>query len=237
MARSTETPSRAARRSLEMLARAMRGAIGNLRAAAETLELYPGATPERRARLFAVLAEESNRLAGQIETLERLAAGEPGDALPPEPSTLSRLLAGLATAAHAAGLATETDEVDPPEASDTPIAADLEPLIEAASGLLAEIRSDLAVASCRLSARATEGQILVDISWRPPAEGTERLLDWHSEALEIGGHQDGFARRNGLRGAARELEGEAWFNLDRDGGAARVRILLPGAAAPVRTPE
>lgn len=171
MARSTETPSRAARRSLEMLARAMRGAIGNLRAAAETLELYPGATPERRARLFAVLAEESNRLAGQIETLERLAAGEPGDALPPEPSTLSRLLAGLATAAHAAGLATETDEVDPPEASDTPIAADLEPLIEAASGLLAEIRSDLAVASCRLSARATEGQILVDISWRPPRRG------------------------------------------------------------------
>jgi len=237
MAPSTESPARSARRSLEMLARAMRGAIGNLRAAAETLELYPGATPERRARLFAVLAEESGRLADQIEALERLAAGDPNDARRRDPSTLGRLLDGLATAAHAAGLESETDTIEPPDAADARIAADLEPLIEAAGGLLAEIRGDLAVSSCRLSARAAEGHVLVDISWRPPAEEIQRLLDWRSEALELGGNQDGGPPRSGLRGAARELDGEAWFNLDRDGGAARVRILLPAAERNADSPE
>jgi DNA polymerase-3 subunit epsilon len=215
----------------------MRGAIGNLRAAAETLELHPGAAPDRRARLFAVLAEESDRLGAQIERLERIAAGETGGGGGSAPATLGRLLEALAAAAHAAGLASETEPVDPPAAGDTRISADIEPLVAAAGGLLAELRRDLAVSSCRLSARAAEGQVLVDISWRPPAEEIQRLVDWRSEALELGGLRDGGTSRSGLRGAARELDGEAWFNLDRDGGAARVRILLPGPGTAAGTAE
>lgn len=212
----------------------MRGAIGNLRAAAETLELYPGVTSERRARLFAVLAEESERLARQIESIEELAAaersGDPGEER--DPGTLGRLLERLAATARAAGLECEIDPVLPPEDGAIRLAADLEPLVAATAGLLAELRGDLAVSRCRLNARAVESFVLLDISWRPPTEEVERLLAWRSEALETAVPADGSAPRSGLRGAARELDGEAWFNLDRDGGAARVRILLP-AAEPV----
>lgn len=212
----------------------MRGAIGNLRAAAETLELYPGVSAERRARLFAVLAEESARLARQIESIEELAAversGDPGRER--DSGTLDRLLARLAATARAAGLECEIEPVAPPEGGAIHVAADLEHLITATAGLLAELRGDLAVSRCRLSARAVESYVLLDISWRPPAEEVERLLAWRSEALEIVAPADGSAPRSSLRGAARELDGEAWFNLDRDGGAARVRILLP-ATEPV----
>ena len=39
----------------------------------------------------------------------------------------------------------------------------------------------------------------------------------------------------GLRRVARDRDGEAWFNVDRDGAAAHVRILLPLALAPAES--
>lgn len=224
------------RRSLERLARSMRGSIGNLRAASEALELYPGAAPEHRARLLAVLATESERLAGQVETLERLVTQRSDAPASRTETTLDALLETLARAARGAGLECELQEVMPPFVGRTALSWDLTPLVTATAALFAELRRDLAVGRCSLRARAAERFLLIDIAWSDPEADIQRLYSWHSEALEPVTGADGGATRGGLRGAARDLDGEAWFNLDRDGEAARVRILLPlGDNIPIDT--
>ncbi|MEO1086164.1 MAG: hypothetical protein AAFY88_18145, partial [Acidobacteriota bacterium] len=42
--------------------RGLRGPLASLRAAAETLDAFPGMAPERRATLMAVVLEEASRL-------------------------------------------------------------------------------------------------------------------------------------------------------------------------------
>jgi hypothetical protein len=79
------------------------------------------------------------------------------------------------------------------------------------------------VGGCRLSHELADHHLLLDVRWEPAPADLDRLLAWQAEAL--GTSTEGEAGR--LRGVARAHEGEAWFTLDRDGGAAHLRLLLP----------
>lgn len=208
----------------------MRGSIGSLRAAAETLEKFPAMDAARRARLLAVISEEAARLGDLVEGVERHRGGA---ARPSAGSaTTFRELAGaLERAAAQLGLAVETADAAPPALAGAGLGVPLAPALAALTALLAELRREMAVARCRLGARATGRHLLLDLAWRPEPADLPRLLAWQAEALDAAPGGDGTAEPPSLRRLARDHDGEVWFNLDRDGAGAHVRLLLPIAAA------
>jgi DNA polymerase-3 subunit epsilon len=231
----TEAPAAAQRHELEDVARTMRGSLGSLRAAAETLERYPGMDAPRRARLLAAVSEESRRLSELVERLEKLAAR----ARPPAPATaeltLGELLAALERSGRQLGMTIETAQATSPEVPPaTVFALPADTLSAAFVAFLGALRRDLAVAACRLAARPAGRLVLLDLDWTPDPGELPPLLDWQSWALDAGA-PDARPPVPGLRSLAREHEGEVWFNLDRDGGRAHVRVLLPLAAEPAAT--
>jgi hypothetical protein len=205
------------------LSRAFRGSLASLRAAAETLELFPAMAEDQRRRLRAVVAGEATRLGELIDHLEDL--GETAFAPAAEGSRRRVSAAELAThlAAHAfarLGLEIEREEGEP-----ATLEVDVGQLVEAGVGLLAALRRDFGVASLRLNQRVLENHAVLDLIWPADAEARERLPLWQSEALE---RPDGLAP--GLRPAVRRHGGEAWLNVDRERDRAYVRFLLPLAA-------
>ena len=220
-------------RALAEVARTMRGSIGSLRAAAETLEKCPGVEGAPRARLLEVVAQESERLSELVRRVEQIAqvsavsaAADPAGAN----LTVGELAAGLARAAEALGF-----ELAPGGEVDAALAAaglglPGAPALAAVSALLAELRREMAVTRLRVGVERVDRHLLLDLGWNPDPADLVRLLDWQGAALDP---PPGPGSRRGLRPLARDHDGEAWFILERDGSAAHVKVLLPLAAAPV----
>jgi DNA polymerase-3 subunit epsilon len=227
-----ETPARAGR-ALEELARTMRGAVGSLRAAAETLENFPDLEGAPRQRLLAIVAQESERLGDLICRIEKVAqtltagaSARNGGAL-----TVADLVERLSRRAAELGFELAAEAPLEPALARTNVALPGEEAIGAAADFLAGLRREMAVSRLQVTARSADRQLLVDLRWNPEPADLARLLDWQSEALDappaapLGGAPLGAHR--GLRPLARDHDGEAWFNLDRDGAVAHVKLLLP----------
>lgn len=210
---------------LEEITRAMRGAIGSLRAAAETLERYPALADEPRSRLLAVVTEESARLAELVYRAEQLTRkANEGWSSASAAFGADEALARIAAAGAELGCEVEIRHDTEREGEvDLVVAGD--ELVTAAARFLKALRREMAVTLLQLRARRVDRHLLFDIGWQPEAADLDRLLDWQADAL------DDVPEGRGLRPLAREHDGEAWFNLDRDGGAAHVKVLLPLAAA------
>lgn len=231
-----EAEARLLGRELEELARAMRGSLGGLRAAAETLEEVPDLAGEPRARLLAVVAQESARLGELVRRLERAARASTaaGAAAPHGALTVGELMTDAAAAAVALGYEVEVRDDPSPVAPETALEVPGPTTIAAFGGFLATLRREMAVSRLQLRARLADRHVLFDLGWSPDPGDLPRLLDWQGEALDAPGGSE-HAAAPGLRPLAREHDGEAWFNLDRDGSAAHVKVLLP-VAAEVGTP-
>lgn len=227
-----EAQALAASRALEELARAMRGSIGSLRAAAETLEKFPGVAGAPRARLLEVLAQESERLGELVRDLERIAqvsaSAAAGDA-ERAATTVAELIAGLAQAAEELGFELAAEPAADPVLADARLALPGGEALDAATAFLAELRREMAVSRVRLAVRRVDRHLLLDLGWSPDPADLPRLLDWQGAALDSPPSAAANESR-GLRPLARDHDGEAWFILDRDGSAAHVRALLPLAA-------
>ncbi len=229
--------------ALESLARAMRGSVGSLRAAAETLEAFPAMGEVRRRRLLTVVAEEAERLGRLAEQLEQLASGSGprgSGAGESESVRVDELVAAVGGTARELGIEVEVAEpaAGLREANEpsVPVEVTLKPLLVAVSAFLGELRRELAVHRIRLRTEAVGDHLLLDVAWAPEPGDLGRLVDWQAGMLDevlAGGGDPGAPAivYPGLRRVAREHRGEAWFNLDRDGGAAHLRVLLPLAMA------
>lgn len=214
-------------RALEEVARTMRGALGSLRAAAETLEKYPAVEGAPRARLLGVIADEAERLSGLVRSVEQIAHAAGGATAAAETAgatTVGELAARLARAAEALGF-----ELAPGREADPALAAagldlPVEEALAAAAAFLAELRREMAVTRLRLGVERADRHLLLDLGWSPDPADLDRLLEWQGRALDP---PPGDAPHAGLRPLARDHDGEAWFILDRDGAAAHVKVLLP----------
>lgn len=220
-------------RALDEVARTMRGAIGSLRAAAETLEKYPAVEGAPRARLLGVIAEEAERLSGLVRSVEQIAQASgvgTGGAGTGGAATVGEVADRLARAAEALGFELVPGRAAGPELAAASLALPGEEAIAAAAAYLAELRREMAVTRLCLGVERTDRHLLLDLGWNPDAADLDRLLEWQGRALDP---PPGEAPQPGLRPLARDHDGEAWFILDRDGGAAHVKVLLPLAASGV----
>jgi len=200
---------------LRRLTRSLRGSVGSLRAAAEALASSPGPDEARRGRLLRVLVDESERLSDELEDLERLADSAPAAGVAAAPA--SDLIGRMVAAAISSGLRCEPagsiPEVEVPAAA---LGLDA-----AARGYLEALRREIAVGACSVSTRLVDRHLLLDLAWAPEPAEVGHLVAWQGGAL------DGAGSAPGLREALRDLDGEAWFNLDRDERHAHLRLLVP----------
>ncbi len=221
---------------LEELARTMRGAIASLRAAAETLESFPGIEGAPRSRLIGVVAEESERLGGLVHRLEAIAraAVAAGAGGAPATATAAELAAALARRARELGFEGVEAPALGPELAAARLALSGEAVVAAAAALLAALRREMAVTRLRLGLRLVDRHLLLDLGWSPDPADLPRLLDWPGTALDTPAADAHGGAGPGLRPLVRDHDGEAWFIVDRDGSAAHVKVLLPlaGTAAP-----
>ena len=203
-------------KSLEEITRALRGSLASLRAAAETLELFPQMAEEQQRRLRAVVSGETRRLSRLVDRLEKL--NEPENEPTRKKTTAAELAAEIAARAFAQlGFEVEREDGEPAR-----LEVDTEALVPAAVGLLETLRRDFAIGRILLRQKAIEHHAVFDLVWQADPASLEALRDWQSEALESKA-----AGGAGLRPTVRSHGGEAWFNLDRQGGEAYLRFLLP----------
>lgn len=216
---------------LEDLAQALRGSLASLRAAAETLELFPGMEQDQNRRLHGVVADEVRRLGLLIDRLERLGEAATREAAaheaPDRHTSAEEIVGALATSAAVhLGFAVELDDGKDGGEGDVGDERRLEvsrdAVVAALADLLEALRRELGVAAVRLRRRTVERHAVIDVLWQADAESLEKLRGWQSEALEK--RIDGGP---GLRPLMHRHGGEAWFNVERAASRAYLRLLLP----------
>jgi DNA polymerase-3 subunit epsilon len=220
-----------ASRAIDEVARSMRGALGSLRAAAETLEKYPGLEAAPRARLMGVVAEEAARLGELIRRLEAVGqttVASEGDGGAEPPTTVAELTEGIEREAETVGIAVSSTRVTDAALGATPLDLRGSQAIAVTAAFLARLRREMAVTRARLAVDRVDRHLLLDLEWSPEPDDLARLLDWQAEALDA----PAAASQPGLRQLARDHDGEAWFVVDREGSSAHVKLMLPLAARP-----
>jgi hypothetical protein len=205
--------------------REMRSSLASLRAAAETLDGFPQVEPNLRASLLRVVLEESERLGERMHRLESTWRSEhaPAATRVRLADVLEDLRAGLAALGLRCAL-----EAPAAELVDAELTLPVGVLRREVEAFFAALRRGSRVGACSLRARREDHHVRLDLGWSPEPDDLGWLLSWQGEALGAGppGMPAG-----GLRAVARALDGAAWLTLDRDGGSACVRLLLPRAAA------
>jgi DNA polymerase-3 subunit epsilon len=206
----------------------MRAALGNLRAAAETLEAYPEMEIVRRTRLFHVLVEEVERLSSSVSELEstaREARPDPGESV-----SVDQLVVELEAMIAEPGLRLEVTPADPMRLG-TMVAVPARALGELLSRLTRALSSEFGVDSCRLTVGFIEQHLRLDLAWAVPETGPAAFSSWVLDAL-AGSPRAGLGAF-GLREFVHDHRGEVWFAIDRDGSHGHLRFLLPMVASPV----
>jgi hypothetical protein len=200
--------------AIEELAGDLRGGLASLRVAAETLGFYPQMPATQRERLLGVVDAESRRILLLIERMAAAARVHPKPGAQ-TPIAASRLVEAMAREAATRGLRV-TQDIE----SDAELEVDAATLVASCGQILGLLQRDFAVAAVELRLRLGAGHAQLDLRWRPEAADLAALPAWQGEALDYA------AQAPSLRTVVRAGDGEVWFNLEREGLAAHLRLLL-----------
>jgi signal transduction histidine kinase len=199
---------------VDRLAGDLRGGLASLRVAAETLGFYPQMPAAQRDRLLGVVDAESRRIELLVERLA--AAARPHHkAGMRAPIAARSLIEAIAHDAAARGLS-----VTPQIEGEAELEVDAATLVASCAQVLALLQRDFAISAVELRFRTIASHAQLDLRWRPEATDLPALPAWQSEAL------DHAVQAPSLRSAVRDQGGEVWFNLEREGLAAHLRLLL-----------
>ncbi|WP_369959946.1 exonuclease domain-containing protein [Pseudomonas benzenivorans] len=198
-----------------------RGALANIRAAAETLQQYPEMDAERRQRFGAVILDEAQRLSRQLEqSLARHA-----DILRPQ-WPLEDMLAGDLLLALQRNFAAVLD-VTAHYAGNAPplwLCLDSYSLVQAMTQLMGALASACAVREVELELAEEDGFARLGLCWQGAPLEPELLHEWEERPFSLGGDDPGAAT---LREVLERHGGELWCRSDRATGASRLCLQLP----------
>jgi DNA polymerase-3 subunit epsilon len=227
-------------RLLHALTEGSRGAIGNLRAAAELLD-DAGIDAALRERFLGVIRDESAALAARLNEASERSSAALRTRWPLEDMLGTDLLAAAAQRLHA-----ELGCRITPDAADPGLWLKVESysLIQALLHLAAHLQGDFGVQRLQLRLDAVDGRAQLDLLWagqamsrpgRPKGEyrsaqhegatvSTETVVAWETEPLQGAG---GSASTLTLREVVARHGGAFWFERDRARQQACFRFLLP----------
>ncbi len=211
--------------ALQALTDGNRAALGNIRAAVETLIDSPEMEADYRTRFMGVIADEAAAMSARLDaTMGRFA-----DSL----KTRWPLEDVLAVDILAAAARRIEDKLKLPikhEDQDASLwmRVDSFSLIQAITFLAARLQDHYEIRELRLRL-ATEGSmVFVDLIWSGTTVSSETLYTWELEPMNVGSETSPLT----LRDVVDRHGGEIWYQREKAAHRAFFRIVLPAAAMP-----
>ncbi|HXH03924.1 MAG TPA: exonuclease domain-containing protein [Candidatus Competibacteraceae bacterium] len=220
--RTVETRSRRDQ-LLQSLTEGTRAALGNVRAAVESLIDYPDMEPAQRERFLGVIEEEVRKLGARLDETETRYADALKTRWPLEEMLGVDLIAAAQRRIEASvGSLTRTEELD----ATLWLKVDSFSLIQGLVHLAGRLKSEFGIREvCFRLARA--GRLAhLDMAWSGTPIAVECLRTWEREPMDWGGE----ASLLTLRDVIERHDGELWYQLDKAAQRAYFRLLIPVAA-------
>ncbi|MFH2088014.1 MAG: exonuclease domain-containing protein [Pseudomonadota bacterium] len=216
--------------ALHSLTDGSRAALGNIRAAVETLLDSPEMEADYRERFTRVIADEAAAMSVRLEaTTSRFA-----DSL----KTRWPLEDVLAIDIVAAAAQRIEDRLKLPikhEEQDASLwmQVDSFALIQAITFLAARLQDHYAIRELRLRLSAEGRMVFVDLIWSGTPVSSETLYTWELEPMHVGDESSPLT----LRDVINRHGGEIWYQRDKAAHNAFFRIVLPAATVPELQPN
>ena len=211
--------------ALQSLTDGNRAALGNIRAAVETLIGSPEMDADYRERFTRVIADEAAAMSSKLEaTMSRFA-----DSL----KTRWPLEDVLAIDILAAAARRIKDRLNLPIKDEDQDASlwmrvDGFSLIQAITFLASRLQDHYQIRELRLRLAAEGSMVFVDLIWSGTPVSSETLYTWELEPMNIGADSSPLT----LRDVIDRHGGEIWYQRDKAAHRAFFRIVLPAATTP-----
>jgi DNA polymerase-3 subunit epsilon len=213
--------------ALQSLTDGNRAALGNIRAAVETLLDSPEMEAEMRERFMRVISDEASAMSTRLDaTMNRFA-----DSL----KTRWPLEDVLAIDILAAAARRIEDKLKLPikhEEEDASLwmRVDSFSLIQAITFLASRLQDHYEIRELRLRLEADGKMVFLDLIWSGTTVSSETLYTWELEPMNVGNETSPLT----LRDVVDRHGGEIWYQREKAAHRAFFRIVLPAAATPTR---
>lgn len=213
---------------LQSLTEGGRASIANIRAAVENLSEYPDMEPQQRDRFIGIVREEAHTMSRRLERT----VNEFSDALKVRWPLEDMLGPDLIQAAQLRieqrlGLPTKTEDME----RDLWLKVDSFSLLQGITYLAARLKDEFRVREVRFRLGHSGRLAHVDVIWSGTVIGTETLLSWELEPMNVGGETTPLT----LREVIERHDGEIWFQREKLAHRSYFRLLLPVSQAPQST--
>ncbi len=211
--------------ALQSLTDGNRAALGNIRAAVETLLDSPEMDAEMRERFMRVISDEASAMSSRLDsTMNRFA-----DSL----KTRWPLEDVLAIDILAAAARRIEDKLKLPikhEEEDASLwmRVDSFSLIQAITFLASRLQDHYEIRELRLRLDADGKMVFLDLIWSGTTVSSETLYTWELEPMNVGNETSPLT----LRDVIDRHGGEIWYQREKAAHRAFFRIVLPAAATP-----
>jgi DNA polymerase-3 subunit epsilon len=210
--------------ALQNLTDGNRAALGNIRAAVETLIDSPDMEADFRERFTRVIADEAAAMSTRLESTMSRFADSLKTRWPLEDVLAIDILAAAARRIEdKLKLPIKNEEQD----ASLWMRVDSFALIQAITFLASRLQDHYAIRELRLRLSAEGKMVFVDLIWSGTPVSSETLYTWELEPMNVGAEVSPLT----LRDVIDRHGGEIWYQRDKAAHNAYFRIVLPAAAA------
>jgi DNA polymerase-3 subunit epsilon len=210
--------------ALQSLTDGNRAALGNIRAAVETLIDTPDMEADFRERFTRVIADEASTMSSRLESTMSRFADSLKTRWPLEDVLAIDILAAAARRIEdKLKLPIKNEEQD----ASLWMRVDSFALIQAITFLASRLQDHYAIRELRLRLSAEGKMVFVDLIWSGTPVSSETLYTWELEPMNVGAEVSPLT----LRDVIDRHGGEIWYQRDKAAHNAYFRIVLPAAAA------
>ncbi len=211
--------------ALQSLTDGSRAALGNIRAAVETLIGSPEMEVDYRERFTRVIADEAAAMSERLESTTSRFADSLKTRWPLEDVLAIDI---VSAAARRVGdrlhLPIKHEDQDPT----LWMRVDSFALIQAITFLASRLQDHYAIRELRLRLSAEGKMVFVDLIWSGTPASSETLYTWELEPMNVGAEASPLT----LRDVIDRHGGEIWYQRDKAAHRAFFRIVLPAAVMP-----
>jgi DNA polymerase-3 subunit epsilon len=204
-----------------------RSALGNIRAAVETLKDDPAMAAAMRERFVGVIDDEATRMSVRLEAVMNEFADSLKTRWPLEEVLGSDLIAAARRRVEdRLGLPTKTEDMD----GSLWVRVDSFSLIQAIAFIASRLQDDYDIRELRFRLSGEGRMAFVDLIWSGTTISSETLYTWELEPMRVAGEVSPMT----LRDVVERHGGEFWYQREKAAHRAFIRIVLPAATPEVQ---